>query len=93
MDWPLILILTGLFVVGAAVATLLNAAIYAWAWTPRRVSPWQPAPEGVSPRTWADRLPIVGWLRSRRPARWPTTSAAGAATLTWRGIRSLGSRS
>src|SRR5262249_43781321 len=39
---------------------------YALAWSPRSISPWSPPPAGAAPRTWADRLPIVGWLRMRR---------------------------
>lgn len=57
------------FVLGACVASLLNAAVYAWAWNYRRVSPWQTTPEGVAPRTWTDCVPIVGWLRLRRDAK------------------------
>lgn len=72
MDWllatPLALRLVVVFVVAAAVGSLLNAAIYQWAWERRLVSPWQLTPEGVSPRTWQDRLPILGWLRLRRDA-------------------------
>ncbi|QDU88070.1 Type IV leader peptidase family protein [Pirellulimonas nuda] len=68
LDIPLPLRLAALFVVGAAAASLGNAAIYAWAWNARRVSPWQPAPEGVAPRGWADRLPVFGWWRLRRDA-------------------------
>lgn len=66
MEGHLIIILALLFVLGACVASLLNAAIYAWAWTPRRVSPWQPTPTGAAPRSWADCVPIFGWLRLRR---------------------------
>lgn len=72
MTWllsiPLPVRLTVLFVVGACVASLLNAAVYAWAWVPRLVSPWQSEAEGVATRSWADRLPIVGWWRLRRDA-------------------------
>ncbi|MEN0111601.1 MAG: A24 family peptidase [Planctomycetota bacterium] len=57
-----------LFVAAAFAASLANAAAYEWAWDRRRRSPWQPNPEGVPPRTWVDRLPIVGWLRLRRDA-------------------------
>jgi len=58
-----------LFVAGALLAGWLNLAIYWLAWNHRRISPWGPAPKGVSPRGWLDRLPIVGWLRLRREAR------------------------
>lgn len=56
------------FAVGASAASLANAATYEWAWNRRRLSAWQPAAEGVAPRGWLDRLPIVGWLRLRRDA-------------------------
>lgn len=67
-DIPLPVRLLVIFVVAAGVASLLNAAIYAWSWERRLVSPWQRAADGASPRTWADRLPIVGWLRLCRDA-------------------------
>ncbi len=60
------LALAVVFVVAAVAASLANAATYEWAWNRRRFSPWQPTPEGVAPRDWLDRLPIVGWLRLRR---------------------------
>lgn len=56
------------FLLGALAASLANAATYEWAWNRRRLSPWQPTPEGVAPRGWIDCLPIVGWLRLRRDA-------------------------
>lgn len=64
----MILPLAIVFVLGASSASLANAATYEWAWNRRRLSPWQPTPEGVGPRGWLDRLPIVGWLRLRRDA-------------------------
>ncbi|TWT86830.1 Type 4 prepilin-like proteins leader peptide-processing enzyme [Pseudobythopirellula maris] len=72
MDWlltiPLAVRVAVVFFAAASVATLLNAATYAWAWRPRQFSPWQGEAEGVAPRTWADRLPVIGWLRLRRDA-------------------------
>lgn len=56
------------FVLGTCVASLANAATYEWAWNRRRLSPWQPTPEGVGRRSWLDCLPVVGWLRLRRDA-------------------------
>ncbi len=53
-------------VMAAFVASLLNAAIYEFAYRRRAFSAWQVPPEGFPPRTWADRLPIVGWWRLRR---------------------------
>src|SRR5690606_29479313 len=32
----------------------------------RGFSGWQTPPQGFGPRTWADRLPVVGWWRLRR---------------------------
>lgn len=64
MDWPI----AAVFLFAATSASLANAAVYAWAWNSRLVSPWQSTPPGVAPRTWSDRLPIVGWLRLRRDA-------------------------
>lgn len=66
LDTPLAVRLALLFAVSTVVASLLNAAIYAWAWRRRLVSPWQTAPEGASSRTWIDRIPIIGWIRLRR---------------------------
>ncbi|QDT69545.1 Type 4 prepilin-like proteins leader peptide-processing enzyme [Planctomycetes bacterium MalM25] len=59
---------TLIFIVAALVASLANAATYEWAWNRRRISPWQPTPEGVARRSWLDCLPIVGWVRLRRDA-------------------------
>ena len=56
------------FLLAATAAGPLNAAVYSWAWNSRRLSAWQPTPEGVARRTWADCLPIIGWLRLRRDA-------------------------
>lgn len=64
----MISVMAAVFVVAAVAASLANAAVYEWAWNQRRYSPWQPTPEGVGPRGWLDRLPIVGWLRLRRDA-------------------------
>lgn len=63
---PIELRLAVVFLVAAGVASLVNAAIYAWSWELRSVSPWQKPPEGASPRTWVDRVPVLGWWRLRR---------------------------
>ncbi len=60
--------LSPIFLAGATVASLANAATYEWAWNRRRISPWQPTPEGVPRRTWLDCVPIFGWSRLRRDA-------------------------
>jgi prepilin signal peptidase PulO-like enzyme (type II secretory pathway) len=84
-----------LILAGASLGGLVNWAAYALAWRPRPVSPWSPAPEGAAPRTWRDRLPIVGWLRLRResvlfgPRHWvrplvvEVAAGAGLALLYW----------
>ena len=54
------------FAVGTLLAGLLNWAIYRLAWNQRTISPWGPAPPGIAPRGWLDRLPIIGWLRFSR---------------------------
>ncbi|MEN1680979.1 MAG: A24 family peptidase [Planctomycetota bacterium] len=73
MDWlldtPLALRLAVVFVVAAGLASLLNAAIYHWAWDRRLFSPWQPRADGASPRSWRDWVPILGWLRLRRDSK------------------------
>jgi leader peptidase (prepilin peptidase)/N-methyltransferase len=66
---PLPLRLALVFVVAAVMASLANAAIYHFAWRRRLRSPWQPVPEGGSPRTWFDCVPIVGWWQLRRESK------------------------
>jgi leader peptidase (prepilin peptidase)/N-methyltransferase len=57
---PLVLVATGLL--GLILGSLVNAGIYALAWCPRPISPWQrPHPE-APPRQWSDFVPVVGWL-------------------------------
>ncbi|MEX2318141.1 MAG: A24 family peptidase [Pirellulales bacterium] len=56
------------FVVGVALGSLVNWAIYTLAWRPRAISPWSPPPPGLPPRCWSDRVPVVGWLKLNREA-------------------------
>ena len=50
---------------------LANWMIYRFAYfNPRPISPWGPRPEGASPRTFWDRLPVVGWCFLRRESEW-----------------------
>ena len=63
---PLEYRLAGLFVLGAAVASIMNLAIYRLAWNQRSISPWSPPPVGGQRRIWLDRVPIFGWLSLRR---------------------------
>ncbi len=65
---PLVLQLLIVFLVGATLGALINWAVYTFAWNPRPISPWSSVPDGVGPRTKADRLPILGWLGLRREA-------------------------
>ena len=67
-NWPLEVRLAILFVIGAAVGSLVNWAVYALAYHPRAVGPWRRPATGAPPRRWFDRLPIVGWLGLRREA-------------------------
>lgn len=66
---PLAARLALVFVVAAVLASLANAAIYHFAWERRLRSPWQPKPEEVASRSWADCIPIVGWWFLRREAK------------------------
>ena len=92
---PLALRLLPVMLAGALLGSLVNWAAYRLAWNRRRISPWGPAPEGADPRTWADRLPLVGWWLLRRESRlhgagfWlrpmvvELLMAAGLAALYW----------
>ena len=66
---PVVLLLIG--VGGAIVGSFVNLAIYSLGFFEARpISPWSPAPQGLS-RTWLDRVPVVGWLFLRREGpRW-----------------------
>ena len=70
-----------LALLGAAIGSFINWAIYQWAITMHRpISPWmKPRPDYVSeenaeklrqlqPRTWIDCIPIYGWFGLRRDA-------------------------
>jgi len=63
---PLSVRLLAVGLVGAVLGSLVNWAIYRLAWNPREISPWGPTPAGAAPRSWADRLPVFGWLGLRR---------------------------
>ncbi|MEX2172223.1 MAG: A24 family peptidase [Pirellulales bacterium] len=61
--------LAALAILGAFGGCLINAAIDAWAWQPRRVSPWLRRSASAPSRKWLDRLPMIGWWRLRREAK------------------------
>lgn len=63
---PLSARLLAVCLAGMALGSLVNWAIYRLAWNWREITPWGPTPEGVSSRSWADRIPVIGWLRLRR---------------------------
>jgi prepilin signal peptidase PulO-like enzyme (type II secretory pathway) len=94
--------LAALFVVGTLLGSLVNWAIYTFAWSPRPISPWGPTPKGADPRSWFDRIPVFGWLSLRREAehhgRWfwlrpllvELGTGAAVAALYWWEVERLG---
>lgn len=54
------------FVVGIIIASLLNRAIYAWAFYKRPIGPWAKPHAEAPRRVWTDYLPILGWIGLRR---------------------------
>ena len=61
-------VVAGLGLLGGALA---NWMIYRFAYfNPRPISPWGPRPEGAQPRTFLDRLPVLGWFLLRREVKW-----------------------
>ncbi|MDZ4818390.1 MAG: prepilin peptidase [Planctomycetota bacterium] len=59
---PLELRLLVLAIFGCVAGSLCNLAIYRLAYRQRSISPWSlPLPD-APPRSWFDRLPILGWL-------------------------------
>ncbi len=92
---PLSVRLLAICLAGIVLGSLVNWAIYRLAWNRREISPWGPAPSGAAPRSWADRIPVFGWLRLRRefnlhgPGFWVRPLAIeaalglGLATLYW----------
>lgn len=58
--------LAALFVVGTFLGSLVNWAVYTFAWNARPISPWGPAPEGAPPRGWFNRVPVLGWFQLNR---------------------------
>jgi prepilin signal peptidase PulO-like enzyme (type II secretory pathway) len=58
---PLPVHLGVLALVGLLLGSAANWAIYALAYRPRPISPWQrPSPQ-APPRRWSDFLPVIGW--------------------------------
>jgi prepilin signal peptidase PulO-like enzyme (type II secretory pathway) len=47
--------------IGLVLGAFINFSIYAFAYFPRSISPWQRPPESIANRSWVTRLPILGW--------------------------------
>jgi prepilin signal peptidase PulO-like enzyme (type II secretory pathway) len=60
--------LAAVFLLGICLGSLVNWAIYSLAWFPRPISPWSRVPPDAPPRSWSDRLPVIGWLGLRHEA-------------------------
>jgi leader peptidase (prepilin peptidase)/N-methyltransferase len=67
-----------IFLGGACLGSIVNWAVYTFAWNSRPISPWGSVPNGVTTREWRDRVPILGWLALRRE------SAVHGAGYWWR---------
>jgi leader peptidase (prepilin peptidase)/N-methyltransferase len=57
-----------IFLGGLCVGSVINAAIYGFAYDWRPISPWTSPPKNFPPRGWLDCIPILGWWRLRREA-------------------------
>ncbi|MCP4889899.1 MAG: prepilin peptidase, partial [Planctomycetaceae bacterium] len=56
-----------LFIIGTCLGALINLGIYRLAFfVNRNISPWSPPPSAQRPRTFRDRIPVLGWLFLRR---------------------------
>ena len=61
--------LAALFVVGTFLGSLVNWAVYTFAWNPRPISPWSPRTgRSCAARLVFDRVPVVGWWQLNREA-------------------------
>jgi leader peptidase (prepilin peptidase) / N-methyltransferase len=58
---PLHIRLAAMAIVGLIVGSLINAGIYALAWRPRPISPWQRKHPEAPRRRWRDFVPVFGW--------------------------------
>jgi prepilin signal peptidase PulO-like enzyme (type II secretory pathway) len=58
---PLEIRLAALAIVGLIAGSLINAGIYALAWRPRPISPWQRRHPEAPARRWRDLVPVFGW--------------------------------
>lgn len=53
------------FIAGIILGPLINYAIYAWAYFPRAISPWQRRESEMSPLPTGAYVPFLGWLHRR----------------------------
>jgi prepilin signal peptidase PulO-like enzyme (type II secretory pathway) len=52
----------GILIAGLVLGSSINHAIYAWAYFPRAIDPWQRRPEGLPHLPWPAYLPVLGWF-------------------------------
>lgn len=52
----------GLLLFGLILGPFLNFAIYAFAYFPRQISPWQSPHKDIKSRDWGTKLPVLGWF-------------------------------
>lgn len=64
--WPLGLQYFLLACDGLLAGALTNYVIYTQAFSPRPIDPWSPKHDDAPPRSWTDRIPVIGWLGLRR---------------------------
>ena len=91
-----------LAIIGAAVGSIVNLAVYRLAWHQRSYSPWSAPLEKALPRHWSDRIPISGWFGLRRESSLHGTGfwirpmvvevvmATGLVGLYWWEVEQLG---
>jgi len=87
---------------GMLAGAVVNLGVAALAWEPSSISPWLAAPAGLPRRNWADRIPLLGWLRLRReshvhgrafwarPLLVELLMGAGCVLLYWFEVRDAG---
>ena len=87
--------MAGLALAGLWLGGAVNWGIYALAWQPRQISPWQRPDPQAPPRHWSDYLPVLGWLGLGRetklhgggfwvrPLLLELTCGIGLAALYW----------
>ena len=66
---PLHIRLAAMAMVALVVGSLINAGIYALAWRPRQISPWQRRHPQAPTRRWRDFIPVFGWRGLAREER------------------------